>query len=96
MSSEAPCRREWLAFVTVVTATLGVLALRVPDTLREAHELAAAIELDGTAAATCSRTLPGSGELAAALTALEALQGRNAGLGCAPPRDTPYLRFAAS
>lgn len=95
MSSEAPCRREWLTFFTLVGAALAVLALRAPGTIREAHELTAAIERDGPAAATCGRALPGSGELAAALTALEALQGRDAGLGCAA-RRSPYLRFAAS
>ncbi len=93
MSSEAPCRREWLAFFAMVGATLAVLALRTPGALREASELAASIERDGPAAATCNHALPGSGELAAALTAIEALQGRDAGLGCEPPS---YLRFAAS
>lgn len=84
MSSDAPCRREWLAFAAIVAAALSVLTLRLPGTLAEARELSAAIERDGAAAATCGRTLPGSGELAAALTALEAFQGRDAGLGCGP------------
>lgn len=92
MSSETPCRREWLAFAAIVAATLSLLALRLPGTLAEARELTAAIERDG-AAATCGGTLPGGGELAAVLTALEAFQGRDAGLGCEAPR---YLRFAAS
>lgn len=82
MSSEAPCRREWLAFAAIVAAVLALLALRVPGTLAEARALTATIERDGAAAATCGRTLPGSGELAATLTALEAFQGRDAGLHC--------------
>lgn len=84
MSSDTPCRREWLAFAAVVAATLSLLALRLPGTLAEARALSAAIERDGAAAATCGHTLPGSGELAATLTALEAFQGRDAGLGCQP------------
>ena len=84
MSSDAPCRREWLAFAAIVAATLSLLALRLPGTLDEARALTATIERDGAAAATCGRTLPGSGELAAMLTALEAFQGRDAGLGCQP------------
>lgn len=96
MSSDSPCRREWLAFAAIVCATLALLALRVPGTLREARALAATIERDGAAAASCGRTLPGSGELAATLTALEAFQGRDAGLGCTPAAAAPYLRFAAS
>ena len=99
MSSEAPCRREWLAFLAIVAATLAALALRLPGTLEEARALATTIELEGVDAAVCGTTLPGGGELAAAVTALEALQGRDAGLACTPPRRvfTPaYLRFAAS
>lgn len=97
MSSETPCRREWLAFLAILAATLATLALRLPAALDEARALAAEIEFEGAATAACGHTLPGGGELAAVLAAMEAMQGRDAPLACPARRHSSprYLRFAA-